>query len=130
MRSDGYWVKTMDPLRRQVEVQAVEKIQIQAAGLNHFTWMISVYDRRSGENLYPLFKQRWAELEPSFEPLTRRVYDTFGLFPIPGDEHLCEYLPSEPLRLGCLGGATRRGSSGNVCDGIWRIERCQPIGNK
>jgi alpha-galactosidase len=88
-----------NPLRRQVEVQAVEKIQIQATGLNHFTWMISVYDRRSGEDLYPLFKQRWAELEPSFEPLTRRVYDTFGLFPIPGDEHLCEYLPwaSDPL---------------------------------
>jgi alpha-galactosidase len=28
-----------------------------------------------------------------FEPLTRRVFNTFGLFPIPGDEHLCEYLP-------------------------------------
>ena len=34
-----------------------------------------------------------------FEPLTRRVYDAFGWFPIPGDEHLCEYLPwvSDPL---------------------------------
>jgi alpha-galactosidase len=87
------------PLRRQVEAQALEKIQIQAAGLNHFTWMISLHDRRSGKDLYPLFKQRWADLDPSFEPLTRRVYDTFGLFPIPGDEHLCEYLPwaSDPL---------------------------------
>jgi alpha-galactosidase len=31
--------------------------------------------------------------------LTRRVFDAFGLFPIPGDEHLCEYLPwlSDPV---------------------------------
>jgi len=35
----------------------------------------------------------------NFEPLTRRVYEAFGWFPIPGDEHLCEYLPwvSDPL---------------------------------
>jgi alpha-galactosidase len=87
------------PYRRQVEAQAVEKLQIQAAGLNHFTWMIAVHDRRSGEDVYPLFEQRWATLDPSFEPLTRRIYDAFGIFPIPGDEHLCEYLPwaSDPL---------------------------------
>jgi alpha-galactosidase len=38
-------------------------------------------------------------LAPSFEPLGRRVYDAFGIFPIPGDEHLCEYLPwaSDPV---------------------------------
>jgi alpha-galactosidase len=87
------------PLRRQVEAQALEKIQIRAAGLNHFTWMLAVHDRHSGEDLYPIFRQRWAGLDPSFEPLTRRVFDAFGLFPIPGDEHLCEYLPwaSDPL---------------------------------
>ena len=38
-------------------------------------------------------------LPEDFEPLTRRVFDAFGLFPIPGDEHLCEYLPwvSDPV---------------------------------
>lgn len=87
------------PLRRQVAKQALERIDIQAAGLNHFTWMLSVHDRRNGEDLYPLFAQRWAAMSPDFEPLTRRVYEAFGLFPIPGDEHLCEYLPwaSDPL---------------------------------
>ena len=45
------------------------------------------------KNLYPLFARRWEGLPPDFEPLTRRVYQAFGLFPIPGDEHLCEYLP-------------------------------------
>ncbi len=81
------------PLRRIVARQAVQRLDIRAAGLNHFTWMLSIHDRQTGEDLYPLFARRWAALPPAFEPLTRRVYDAFGLFPIPGDEHLCEYLP-------------------------------------
>ncbi|GAB4525138.1 MAG: alpha-glucosidase/alpha-galactosidase [Anaerolineae bacterium] len=73
--------------------QAMERVDIKAAGLNHFTWMLDLRDRRTGEDLYPLFRERWAAFDPGFEPLTRRVFDAFGLFPIPGDEHLCEYLP-------------------------------------
>jgi alpha-galactosidase len=79
--------------------QALQRIDILAAGLNHFTWMLDVRDKRTGEDLYPLFAERWAAFDPGFEPLTRRVFDAFGVFPIPGDEHLCEYLPwlSDPL---------------------------------
>ncbi len=67
--------------------------KITAVGLNHFTWMLDVRDRQTGENLYPLFRERWQQLPKDFEPLTRKIFDIFGLFPIPGDEHLCEYLP-------------------------------------
>jgi alpha-galactosidase len=80
-------------------LQTVERIKVIAAGVNHFTWMLNLTDRQSGEDLYPLFKRRWQALPEDFEPLTRRVFDAFGLFPIPGDEHLCEYLPwvSDPV---------------------------------
>ena len=90
--------QTNEP-RGHVARQAMKKIHITAAGLNHFTWMLSVHDKHTGKDLYPLFAKRWAQGDPAFEPLTRRVYDAFGLFPIPGDEHLCEYLPwlSDPL---------------------------------
>lgn len=79
--------------------QALERIDVKAAGLNHFTWMLDLRDKRTGEDLYPLFAGRWADFDPAFEPLTRRVYDAFGWFPIPGDEHMCEYVPwvSDPL---------------------------------
>jgi alpha-galactosidase len=79
--------------------QAMQRVEIQAAGLNHFTWMLDLRDKRNGEDLYPLFAERWSEFDPNFEPLTRRVYCAFGRFPIPGDEHLCEYLPwlSDPI---------------------------------
>jgi alpha-galactosidase len=87
------------PPRHQVAHQAMERIDIKAAGINHFTWMLDVRDKRSGEDLYPLFAERWAAMDPSFEPLTRRMYQLFDWFPIPGDEHLCEYLPwvSDPV---------------------------------
>ena len=61
--------------------------------MNHFTWVQSLHDKQSGEDLYPLFRERWATLSPDFEPLTRAVFDAFGIFPVPGDTHLVEYLP-------------------------------------
>ena len=83
----------LHPLREQVIHQALKRVEIRAAGLNHFTWILSIHDRVTGEDLYPLFKQRYGSHDPNFEPLTRRVFNAFGLFPVPGDSHLCEYLP-------------------------------------
>jgi alpha-galactosidase len=87
------------PLHSRVKEQIVPRVDIRAAGLNHFSWILSIHDRQTGEDLYPLFRKRWSELDPAFEPLTQRVFDAFGLFPIPGDTHLCEYLPwvSDPI---------------------------------
>lgn len=87
------------PLQQQVMRQIVPLVDIRAAGTNHFTWILSVRDRRTGEDLYPLLRKRFFELDPGFEPLTRRVFEAFGLFPVPGDTHLCEYLPwvSDPI---------------------------------
>jgi alpha-galactosidase len=87
------------PLQHRIKQQIVPLIDIRAAGLNHFTWILSIHDRRTGEDLYPLFRKRFFELDPKFEPLTRDVFSAFGLFPVPGDTHLCEYLPwmSDPV---------------------------------
>jgi alpha-galactosidase len=86
-------------LRSQVVQQTLPRVEITSAGLNHFTWILYIRDRESGENLYPLFRERFASFDPSFEPLTRAVFDAFDLFPVPGDTHLCEYLPwvSDPV---------------------------------
>ena len=87
------------PLQHRLREQIVPLVDIRAAGLNHFTWILSIQDRRTGEDLYPLFRKRFFELDPNFEPLTRDVFSAFGLFPVPGDTHLCEYLPwlSDPV---------------------------------
>lgn len=83
----------VNPARQQVALAAMQQVAIRAAGVNHFTWMLALTGRTNGKDLYPLFVRRWQELDPKFEPLTRRMYEIFGLFPVSGDEHLCEYLP-------------------------------------
>jgi alpha-galactosidase len=68
-------------------------IDIKAAGLNHFTWMLDIRDKRTGADLYPLVRERWQHHSTDFEPLTTRMFHAFGRLPVPGDQHLCEYLP-------------------------------------
>ena len=96
----GMQADVMDhPMRQQVIHRTFPLVDLRAAGINHFTWILSIHDKRSGEDLYPLFRERFATFDPKFEPLTRDMFNTFGLFPVPGDTHLCEYLPwmSDPL---------------------------------
>ena len=80
-------------LRAEVVHQTLPRVDIRAAGTNHFTWILSIRDKRTGDDLYPLFRQRFAAFDPKFEPLTREMFNAFGWFPVPGDTHLCEYLP-------------------------------------
>jgi alpha-galactosidase len=73
--------------------QAAQRIDIKAAGLNHFTWILDIRDRITGEDLYPALQEAMKSVSPKFEPLTQRIFNAFGLFPVPGDSHLDEYLP-------------------------------------
>jgi alpha-galactosidase len=81
------------PLHKQVINQALARLEIQAAGINHFTWILAMHDKQTGTDLYPLFKEKVAAYDPGFEPLSRAIFEVFGWFPVPGDTHLAEYLP-------------------------------------
>jgi len=81
------------PLAGQVARQTELLVDIKAAGLNHFSWILDVRDRRTGEDLYPAFRQALTTLPADFEPLTRAIMDVTGLCPVPGDSHLDEYVP-------------------------------------
>jgi alpha-galactosidase len=81
------------PQARYVADQVRPLVDIQAAGLNHFTWILDMHDRRTGQDLYPAFHQALMALPADFEPLTRAVFEATGLCPVPGDSHLAEYLP-------------------------------------
>lgn len=83
----------LHPAQHRMRDKGHEVLDIKAAGLNHFTWVLDIRHKQTGEDLYPLFRERWAAYDPEFEPLTRRVFAAFGLMPVPGDQHLCEYLP-------------------------------------
>jgi alpha-galactosidase len=77
-----------------VAMAAYQHLDIKAAGLNHFSWAYDIRDKQTGEDLYPLLRERWLRhYRRDFEPLTRECFEIFGMMPTPGDSHLCEYLP-------------------------------------
>ncbi len=93
---EGYQFKWEEEIQKQYHIineMAQEKIDILAAGINHFTWMLAIRDRKTGEDLYPLFRERYRSGFENFEPLTREVFDVFKTCPVPGDCHMVEYLP-------------------------------------
>lgn len=73
---------------------ALQRLDIKAAGINHFSWIYDIRDKATGDDLYPLLRQTWLHhYRRDFEPLTREMFEIFGLMPTPGDSHLCEFLP-------------------------------------
>jgi alpha-galactosidase len=81
------------PKARHVAEQVKPMVDVKAAGLNHFTWILDLRDRRTGEDLYPAFREAFLAMPADFEPLTRDIFQITGLCPVPGDSHLAEYLP-------------------------------------
>jgi alpha-galactosidase len=72
---------------------AKARYAIKAAGINHFTWILGVHDRDTGEDVYPHLRERMMELPARFEPLTQALFRLYGLVPVQGDTHLSEYVP-------------------------------------
>ncbi len=82
------------PYLGPVMAAGYEHFDIKAAGLNHFSWVYDIRDRETGEDLYPALRRRWLDgYRRDFEPLSREMFEIFGLMPTPGDAHLCEFLP-------------------------------------
>ncbi len=68
-------------------------LDVKAWGLNHFTWMVDIRRKSSGENVYPLLREKEKTYKPEFEKLSRYLFRKFGMYPTSGDGHLGEYFP-------------------------------------
>ena len=66
-------------------------IQVLAAGMNHFQWMLKIQDKDTGADLYPALRTALRDFDPAFRPYTRRMFSAFGLWPTCSDDHLGEY---------------------------------------
>ena len=83
-----------------VASEAVKHLEIKAAGINHFSWVVEICDKHTGEDLYPELRERWLQhYRRDFEPLSREIFAIYGMMPTAGDSHMCEYLTvvSDPL---------------------------------
>ena len=69
-----------------------EKVDVWGAGLNHFQWLLEIKNRETGEDLYPVLREKEETYNPDFMPLTRRLFRAFGKYPSCSDDHIGEYL--------------------------------------
>lgn len=67
----------------------LEDLNIVTGGLNHFFWLLKVEDRRTGENLLPLLREK---VKGSCPPMVQKMAEIFGYFMYPSDDHIGEYL--------------------------------------
>lgn len=70
-----------------------QHIEILSAGLNHFIWLLEIWDKQTGEDLYPILREVAKKATQSNQPLTMDLFRVFGYCPLAGDAHLSEYLP-------------------------------------
>jgi len=70
-----------------------EDIETTAAGTNHFTWILDVRRRSTGEDLYPALREKLARTDDGKEGLSRKLMDVYGYYPACGDSHIGEYIP-------------------------------------
>jgi alpha-galactosidase/6-phospho-beta-glucosidase family protein len=91
-----------------------DQVEVWGAGINHFQCLLQIRNRSTGEDLYPLLRKKEKDYDPSFAPLTRRLFRAFGYWMTCSDEHLGEYLP-----YGWEGGEKGYDYAG---DERWRLE--------
>lgn len=96
VHTDAENMKNFIPVARA----AVKHLDIKSAGINHFSWVYDIRDKATGEDLYPELREKWLRgYRRDFEPLSREIFEIYGMMPTAGDSHMCEYLTcvSDPV---------------------------------
>jgi len=70
-----------------------DQVDVWGAGLNHFQWLLHIKHRETGGDLYPLLREKERTHDPSFAPLSRRMFRAFGYWVTCSDDHMGEYVP-------------------------------------
>ncbi len=84
---------TLDLISRYVD-RPKDQIDFLCAGINHMAWFLSLADRRTGEDLYPLLKANFERPEYYVNEKVRgEVMRHFGYFMTESTGHLSEYIP-------------------------------------
>jgi alpha-galactosidase len=108
-------------LARIMDMDAAD-IEPKAAGINHITWILDLRRKSTGEDLYPRLRETCRSYDPTYLPLDRYLFERYGLFPSPSDDHPAEYLPYAWEFCGLRGPDLEGGAS--YRDNLWaRIHR-------
>jgi len=92
-------------------------------GLNHFSWLLGLRDRRTNEDLMPDVRRCLADGRGLGQPLTDLLARRTGFIPLAGDSHIRDFLAPTPV--------TPRGHEywhGRTDERRERLERLRAVG--
>ena len=69
-----------------------KRLGLKAAGINHFAWILNMTLKPDGEDMYPLLRRKLSNYDLTFMPLSRELFNLYGLFPSPSDGHIAEFI--------------------------------------
>jgi alpha-galactosidase len=73
-----------------------DAIDVVTAGLNHFAWLVSIHDRRTGQDLYPDVERAVRAAEGPGSEHRRRWLEQYGAIAAPGPGHIKDFIPPDP----------------------------------
>lgn len=71
---------------------AAERLDARVAGINHFSFIVDLRYADTGEDAYPALRESLQAGDPSNQPLSKAVFQTFGFYPVPDDREVSDYL--------------------------------------
>lgn len=82
-----------DPVQREYMVPA-GTVQLTLAGINHCQWLLGIHSTATGEDLYPLLRERiqHPEFIPNGYRFSAQVCRRLGYWPSPADNHVADYI--------------------------------------
>lgn len=82
-----------DPLEREYMIPA-GTVQLTLAGINHCQWLLGIRSTATGQDLYPLLRERIEnpEFVPNGYRFSAQVCRRLGYFPSPADNHVADYI--------------------------------------
>lgn len=75
-----------------LKLNKLEDCTYTLAGINHMCWVLSIKDK-DGNDLYPIFKQRFNEVKPKWDLVRLEIMNRFGYYNTESSEHTSEYHP-------------------------------------
>ena len=79
-------------INAHLQLPELEDVKFTLAGINHMCWLLSLQDK-DGNDLYPLFKEKFNEVKPKWDLVRLEMMNRFGYYNTESSEHTSEYHP-------------------------------------
>lgn len=79
-------------INEHLQVPELNDARFTLAGINHMCWLLTLEDK-DGNDLYPLFKEKFNEVKPERDLVRLEIMNRFGYYNTESSEHTAEYHP-------------------------------------